>query len=225
MMPYSRKQCLQCSKTVHQRSWTKLCLCNDFFYGLFLSRIANHLPSSGSFLAEASRSATLAAKDTLLLDSDCWRLSKLRLFLSAFLFLFCISFSYTAHLFSCWLRRFWAARSLSRLGTLSSCCSSWINSRWLAMLPARMDSSSCDDWWGWWWWRGGVVGKGGDLARSAPSAVASSLYLHHPVTTSNWPEREDRAENFIEVIIKKSKKLRFRYCKSNHSMYLQKCMR
>ncbi|TNN66382.1 hypothetical protein EYF80_023421 [Liparis tanakae] len=37
------------------------------------------------------------------------------------------------HLFSCWVRRFWAARSLSRLGTLSSCCSSWISSRWLAM--------------------------------------------------------------------------------------------
>lgn len=92
------------------------------------------LPSSGSFLADASRSATLAANDTCLLDS-CWRLLALRAFLSAFRFLFCISFSYTAHLFSCWVRRFWAARSLSRLGTLSSCCSSWISSRWLAMAP------------------------------------------------------------------------------------------
>lgn len=105
-------------------------ICTHHKYSLLL------LPSSGSFLADASRSATLAANDTCLLDS-CWRLLALRPFLSAFRFLFCISFSYTAHLFSCWVRLFWAARSLSRLGTLSSCCSSWISSRWLAIMPGR----------------------------------------------------------------------------------------
>lgn len=95
------------------------------------------LPSSGSFLADASRSATLAVKDTCFLNSARWRLFRPRPFLSAFRFLCCISFSYTAHLFSCCVRLFWAARSLSRLGTLSSCCSSWISSRWLAITPGK----------------------------------------------------------------------------------------
>lgn len=110
------------------------------------------LPSSGSFLADASRSATLAANDTCLL-LPCARQPALRAFLSAFRFLFCISFSYTAHLFSCWVRRFWAARSLSRLGTLSSCCSSWISSRWLAMVAEREDGKNGR-------WRGGGRGDG-----------------------------------------------------------------
>lgn len=116
-------------------------ICTHHKYPLLL------LPSSGSFLADASRSATLAANDTCLLDSVCWKLLALRPFLSAFRFLFCISFSYTAHLLSCCVRRFWAARSLSKLGTLSSCCSSWISSRWLAMMPGSG-----------WWWRGEIRG-------------------------------------------------------------------
>lgn len=154
------------------------------------------LPSSGSFLADASRSATLAAKDTCLLDSDCWRLLALRPFLSAFRFLVCISFSYTAHLFSCWVRLFWAALSLSRLGTLSSCCSSWISSRWLAMMGRRggMESSSV-------WWRGGgaweefVI-----LTRVAPLAVASSHYRHHhPFSSSKQPERGDGERSWATV--------------------------
>lgn len=88
------------------------------------------VPSSKSFLREASSRATLASKDTF------FRLTAF-LFFSCFLFLCCISFSYCAHFFSCCALRFWAARSRSSVGTLSSSCSSVRRSTWASIASAE----------------------------------------------------------------------------------------